>query len=151
MLRGELQVSPVSSSAFSQYVGSIMTEVLSIMGHSYAGEITHDVSHYFHQATPAQRLRYHLNSSKALTDPTLEQIMISDHPPFIKRNEDPQIHMVDGLTNLRAATTVDHVGFAEYACAVSQAMRHRLIRVGYHTDNFVNITLWQCLGDANCT
>ena len=98
------------------------------MGHSHAGEITHDVSHYFHQATPAQRLRLHLNGSKALTDPTLEQIMISDHPPFIKRNKDPETYMLDGLTNLRVATTVDHVGFSEYTCAVSQAMRHGLKR-----------------------
>ena len=105
-----------------------MAEVLSIMGHSHAGEITHDVSHYFHPATPAQRLRLHLNGSKALTDPTLEQIMISDHPPFIKRNKVSEIYMLDGLTNLRAATTAGHVGFAENTSAVSQAMRHGLKR-----------------------
>ena len=69
-----------------------------------------------------------MNSSKALTDPTLEQIMISDHPPFIKRNENPDYTMADGLTNLRAPTTIDHLDFADYACAVSQAMRHCLKR-----------------------
>lgn len=58
------------------------------MGHSYAGEITHDVSHYFHLATPEQRLANHLNTSNALTNPTLEQVMISDHPPFAKRADD---------------------------------------------------------------
>ena len=73
-----------------------------------------------------------MNSSKALTDPTLEQIMISDHPPFIKRNENPENFVADGLTDLGATDTVDHVGFAEYACAVSQAMRHRLKR-GFET------------------
>ena len=55
------------------------------MGHSHAGEITHDVSHYFPSATPEQRLAHHMNTSTVLADPTIEQIMISDHPPFAKR------------------------------------------------------------------
>ena len=67
------------------------------MGHSHAGEITHDVSHYFPSATPEQRLAHHMNTSTVLTDPTLEQIMISDHPPFAKRDTEREVAEENGL------------------------------------------------------
>lgn len=78
------------------------------MGHSHAGEITHDVSHYFSSATPEQRLAHHMNTSTALTDPTLEQIMISDHPPFAKRDTEREV--------------AEENGFVEFARTVSLAL-----------------------------
>lgn len=97
-------------------------EVLKIMGHSYTGEITHDVSHYFHPTTSDQRLRLHMNSSKALTDPTLEQIMISDHPPFVKRAEGQDVAVVGASANLLEPRSKGHNGFIVVARAVSRGM-----------------------------
>lgn len=97
-------------------------EIVNIMGHSRAGQITHDVSHYFHPATPKQRLAHHMNTSKALTNPTLEQIMISDHPPFNKRNEDLVTAVAKGFPDFSEATTDNGNDFVDFVRVVSRVM-----------------------------
>ena len=52
------------------------------MGHSYTGQITHDVSHYFQSETPDPHSRHHLNTTGAFKSLSIEQIMSSDHPPY---------------------------------------------------------------------
>lgn len=101
---------------------SYSTEIVNIMGHSRAGEITHDVSHYFHPATPKQRLAHHMNTSKALTNPTLEQIMISDHPPFTKRNEDLNFAVAKGSPNFSEAKANKGTEFVDFVRVVSRVM-----------------------------
>lgn len=90
------------------------------MGHSRAGEITHDVSHYFHPATPKQRLAHHMSTSKALTNPTLEQIMISDHPPFTKRNEDLVNAVANGFHDLSEAKPDNGNEFVDFVRVISR-------------------------------
>lgn len=57
------------------------------MGHSHSGKITHDISHYFESESPIHRLRHRFNATTAFKSLSLEQVMSSDHPPFMKRNE----------------------------------------------------------------
>ena len=89
------------------------------MGHSDAGEITHDVSHYFSSATPEQRFAHHMNTSTALTDPTLEQIMISDHPPFAKRDTELELAIAEAFPALLKPKTDNKNGLVEFARTVS--------------------------------
>ena len=93
--------------------------MLNIIGHSDAGEITHDVSHYFPSATPEQRLAHHMNTSTALTDPTLEQIMISDHPPFAKRDTELELAVAEAFPDLLKPEKDNQNGFVEFARTVS--------------------------------
>ena len=88
------------------------------MGHSHEGEITHDVSHYFPSATPEQRLAHHMNTSTVLTDPTLEQIMISDHPPFAKRAVELEA-VGEVFPDLLKPETDNENGFVQFARTVS--------------------------------
>ena len=93
--------------------------MLNIIGHSDAGEITHDVSHYFSSATPEQRLAHHMNTTTALTDPTLEQIMISDHPPFAKRDTELELAVADAFPDLLKPEKKNENGFVEFAHTIS--------------------------------
>ncbi|KAL8796827.1 MAG: hypothetical protein Q9195_000910 [Heterodermia aff. obscurata] len=94
-------------------------EILNIIGHSYAGEVTHDVSHYFSSATPEQRFAHHMNTSTVLTDPTLEQIMISDHPPFAKRDTELEVAGAEASSDLLKPGTDNENGFLAFARTVS--------------------------------
>ena len=106
------------------------------MGHSHAGEIIHDVSHYFKPAVPPLRLTHATNATQPIKNPTLEQIMISDHPPFAKRGDILNMADPESLPALDEAARRDDHGLKDCARHFWQALA---VLTGYNVKQFVII------------